>query len=180
MKVDGRARGADREEHGDRLVVGQIVGLFGIKGWVKVFSHTQPRDNIVQYSPWQIKQGGAWRTVVLEQGQAHGKGVVAKLKGCDDRDTAALLVGAEIAIDRAQLGRLHRGEYYWADLIGLRVVTEEGQDFGVVDHLFETGANDVLVVRGDRERLIPYITGQVVKSVDLDAGEIRVDWDPDF
>lgn len=164
----------------ERLIVGRIVGLFGVRGWVKVLSFTDPRDNVVRYRRWQLGQRGAWRGVKVEDGRAHGKGVVAKLEGCDDRDAATLLIGAEIAIEREQLEALAPGEYYWTDLIGLKVLTEQGVELGVVDHLFETGANDVLVVRGERERLIPYVRGQVIKAVDLGRGELRVDWDPDF
>jgi 16S rRNA processing protein RimM len=114
------------------------------------------------------------------QGHEQGKGMVAKLSGCDDRDAAVALVGAEIRIPRSALPKPKRGEFYWADLEGLDVVTVDGAPLGKVSHLFATGANDVLVVSGERERLIPYVTGQFVKKVDLDAGCITVDWDEDF
>ncbi len=164
----------------DKLVLGRISGLFGVKGWLKIYSDTQPRDGIVHYNPWYIHHGGEWQARKVEDGRAHGKGVIAKLEGCDDRDQAASLLGAEIAINREQLEPLAPGEYYWADLIGLRVLTEQGVELGVIDYLFETGANDVLVVKGDRERLIPYVQGDVIKDIDLEQGEMRVDWDPDF
>lgn len=163
-----------------RLPVGRISGVFGVKGWVKVYSFTDPREKIVSYSPWFLKQGGVWRTVKVEDGKRHGEGVIVKLVGCDDRDQAALLRDAEIAIDRSNLETLGPDEYYWADLIGLRVETVDGIDLGEVDHLIETGANDVLVLRGERERLIPYLRGDVIKEIDLDAGLMRVDWDPEF
>ena len=110
----------------------------------------------------------------------HGKAVIARLGGYEDRDTARELVGAEIAVRRDQLAEITEGEYYWADLVGLKVVTVSGKDLGIVNHLIETGANDVLVVVGERERLIPFIRDEVVVAVDLDRGEIRVDWDPEF
>jgi 16S rRNA processing protein RimM len=111
----------------------------------------------------------------------HGKGVVAKLKGCDDRDAAAALMGMNIAIRREQLPAATEGEYYWADLVGLAVSNLEGVSLGVVEQLLETGANDVLVVvQGDVERLLPFVQGQFVKEVDLTNRRIIVDWDPEF
>lgn len=163
-----------------KLLVGRISGVFGVKGWVKVYSYTDPRDNILNYPRWYLKQGGQWQAVEVESGRKQGKAVVAKIEGCDDRDAALALRDVEIAIDRDQLEVLGADEFYWTDLIGLRVVTIDGIELGEVDRLIETGANDVLVVKGDRERLIPYVREQVVRSVDLEAGEIRVDWDPEF
>jgi 16S rRNA processing protein RimM len=117
----------------------------------------------------------------LLNGRQQGKGIVAHLKGCDDRDQAAALMETEIAIRREQLPEAAPGEYYWADLQGLKVINTEGIELGVVDHLLETGANDVLIVRdGDTERLIPYVFGQFVLDVALDQGVMRVDWDPEF
>lgn len=161
------------------IVVGRIAGLFGVRGWVKVFSHTQPLDNILRYSPWLVLRDGQWLPMKPLAGRIHGKGIVAHIEGCDDRDVAAALVGCDIAIVRSQLPRAEAGEIYWADLIGLKVVTLEGVELGVVDHLLETGANDVVVVRGERERLLPYVE-QVIREVDLDGGLLRVDWDPEF
>jgi len=144
---------------------------------VKVFSDTRPRDGILKYSPWQLKLRGEWQVVPLAEGRPHGEGIVARLEGVEDRDRAGELIGAEIAVARSQLPPTKAGEYYWSDLVGLRVVTLDGSELGKIDHLLETGANDVLVVQGDRERLLPYI-GSVVRGVDLDAGVMRVDWDP--
>ena len=166
----------------DLVVLGRISGLYGVRGWVKVFSHTEPRERIVQYSPWQVRLGGPsgeWRSMVVAEGRRHGKGVIVRLEGIDDRDVAARLMEAEIAIHRDQLPELEPGDYYWTDLQGLEVVNREGVTLGRVDHLFETGANDVLVVLGERERLIPY-TDDTVLGVDLEAGRIEVDWDPEF
>ncbi len=159
-----------------RISVGRVAGLFGVNGWVKVYSHTRPREAILNYRPWHITVGGATRTFDVLEGRPQGKGLVARIAGCDDRDAAAELVGAEIAIDATQLPAKGEREYYWADLEGMRVVNDAGVEFGRVSHLFETGANDVMVVRGERERLIPFGSA-VVKEVDLAAGVIRVDWD---
>jgi 16S rRNA processing protein RimM len=168
----------NREEY---IVVGRITGLYGVRGWVKVFSHTQPRENILTYATWYLNRQGAWVASELETGRMQGKGVVAKLRGCDDRDAAAALMGIDVAIRREQLPDAASGEYYWADLTGLEVVNLDGVGLGIVDHLLETGANDVLVVlRDGEERLIPFVQGQFVKSVDLAEGVITVDWDPEF
>jgi 16S rRNA processing protein RimM len=155
------------------LVLGYISGLHGVQGWVKVFSYTDPRDNILNYSPWEL----AGRSLKVEHGRIQGKGLVAKLSGIDDRDAAAVLLGAEIKVARERLPPLPEGEYYWADLCGLRVFDQAGRCLGVVDHLLETGANDVLVVKGEREILIPLVFGPVVKEVDLAGGSLRVDWE---
>lgn len=168
-------------EQTEYLVVGRINGLYGVRGWVKVFSHTQPRDNILHYPHWYLGNGDTWREVAVAEGRAHGKGVVARLAGCDERDGAAALVGSDIAIRRDQLQKAAPDEYYWADLIGLHVQTVEGIDLGQVENLMETGANDVLVVRlGTQERLIPFIRDQVVREIDLVGKTLVVDWDPDF
>lgn len=166
-------------EEQQHLIVGRISGLFGVRGWVKIYSHTQPLDNILQYKPWQIRVRGSWQEICPVEGKLHGKGLIARLEGIDDRDLAATLLDSEIAIFRHQLPVAGADEMYWADLVGLRVVTLEGVELGVIDHLLETGANDVLVVKGERERLLPYVAG-VVETVDLDVGLVRVDWDADF
>ena len=159
--------------------MGRIVGLFGIKGWVKVHSYARPRAEILNSSPWQVKLPEGWRELKVAEGRAHGQGVVVRLEGFEDRERAAQLVGAEIALRREQLPALKPGEYYWAQLEGLKVVNREGVELGVVSHLLETGANDVLVVSGDRERLIPFIAA-AIRRVDLEAGVIEVDWEADF
>ena len=165
----------------DELIsLGKISGVFGVKGWVKVHSDTDPREKIVEYRNWLVKHQGQWREVKVEAGQRQGKTVVAKLAGLEDRDQAMLYQGDEIAIRRQQLGKLESGEYYWHQLEGLGVFTTEGLELGTVHHLLETGANDVLVVHGDRERLIPFTVGHAVTEVDLSAKRITVDWDPDF
>ncbi len=162
------------------VVLGRIAGVFGVRGWVKVFSHTEPRDGILTHSSWFIGEAGGWREHRLLDGKPHGKGIIALLEGCGDRDQAALLVEHDIAVGRDWLPRLEQDDYYWSDLEGLRVQTLHGMDLGVISHLFGTGANDVMVVQGERERLIPYLWEQVIKQVDLRAGRMLVDWDPDF
>ncbi len=164
----------------DRLVaLGRISGLHGVQGWVKVHSDTRPRENILEYSPWYLLRGGAWEPWEVVRGRPQGKTLVAQLRGCTDREQARRLMGATIAVRRSQLGQSEE-EYYWTDLEGLEVVTTGGVALGRVDHLMETGANDVLVVKGGRERLIPWLPEQVIREVDLEQGRILVDWDPEF
>ena len=160
--------------------MGYIVGLYGVRGWVKVVSHTEPVEGIVDYTPLYYGRQNRWTALTIEQARAHGKGLVIKFAGFEDRAAAAALVGYDIAVCREQLPDLPPGEYYWADLQGLRVITADGVDLGTVERVFETGANDVLVVQGDKERLIPFLQGDVIKEIDLPRGVIRVDWDPSF
>ncbi len=164
----------------ERIILGKIAGVYGVRGWVKIFSETQPKENIFSYSPWQIKLNGQWQVIKVVEGKPHGKGLVAHLESYDDRELAKQLNGAEIAIDKAQLQSPEEGEYYWADMMGLKVITLDGCELGQVDHLFETGANDVVVVKGERERLIPFVQGQYIIEIDFEAGVMRVDWDPEF
>lgn len=164
-----------------RLLLGKIVGLFGVDGWVKVESYTEPRTQIFKYRPWFLKHAGSEIEIDGAQGRAQGKGLVATLPEVGNRDAAAELIGAEIWVRRSALPRAKRGEYYWVDLEGVDVVTTEGVALGKVSHLFATGANDVMVVRdGARERMIPFVLKKFVHEVDLNAGRITVDWDPDF
>ncbi len=164
----------------EMVVMGRVSGVFGVCGWFKVYSDTKPREGILQYSQWYLQQHGEWREVKLLEGKRQGKGVIAKIQGCDDRDQAAALQDSKIAIRRAQLPALEAGEYYWTDLEGLRVETLGGVELGRVSYLFETGANDVVVVKGERERMIPYTWGEAIRRVDLAAGLMLVDWDPEF
>ena len=167
---------------GQQLVtLGHVTGAHGLQGWIKVHSDTSPRENIATYGCLLLNAGAGWQSWKLSAGRRQGKTVVLKLQGCNDRDAAEALTGAEIAIQREQLPALDAPhEYYWTDLQGLAVETREGENLGVVDHLFETGSNDVLVVKGDRERLIPVIWDQVVQEVDLESRRMVVDWDPEF
>lgn len=167
------------ETAGSRVVVGRVAGIFGVKGWVRVFSYTDPPGNILEYGPWLVgpDQGRRFR---LTEGAVHGKGIIAHLEGVDDRDAARALIGASIAVSREALGEAGDGSFFWSDLVGLKVVNEQGEDLGVVTDLLETGANDVLVLKGERRRLVPFVNGTVVKSVDLAGGVVTVDWDREF
>lgn len=172
------------------VVIGRLTAVYGVKGWLKVFSYTDPLENFLDYRNCRINRNGVWQPIEIAEGRLHGKGVVARLDGVNDREAAASFVGCDIAIPTAELPQLAPDEFYWRDLEGLQVVVDHPQRgrllLGAVDHLLETGANDVLVVKGDehsidqRERLIPYLPGSVVFDIDLVARSLRVDWDPDF
>ena len=168
---------------GERLVtIGRIAGVFGVKGWVKVYSETADPASIFDYTPWCLTGAdGVQRTLVLESARPHGKGLVAKLEGIDERDAAAALVGSEIRVPRSHLPPARDGEVYWCDLEGAEVVGVDGFAFGRISHLFSTGANDVIVVRGgEREHLIPFARPTVVREIDLAQARVVVDWDPEF
>lgn len=160
--------------------VGKISGVFGVKGWLKITSYTEPRDNIIRYRNWFLKKDTEQKPVNVVAGHVQGKGVVAQVNGVEDRDSAQMLMGWNIYIDYKQLPPPESGEYYWADLVGLNVENMQGVGFGKVDSLMETGANDILFIKGERERAIPFLQGQTVKSIDLESGRIIVDWDADF
>lgn len=159
--------------------MGHIGVPFGVRGWVKVHAYTEHSDSLLDYPVWWVGRNGQWREYEVLGCDVHPKTLVAHLDGCDDRDAAVALRGCEIAVPRESLPHIGDNEYYWADLIGLAVVNVEQQKLGQVTGLLETGANDVLVVQGERERLIPFIA-QVVQEVDLAAGLIRVDWGMDY
>ena len=172
------------------IIVGEITGVSGVKGWVKVFSHTEPRLNIIKYNPWLIQQGGGeWRSLELLGGRAQGKTIVAHLAGINDRELALTMAGSKIAILPSQLQKLDAEEYYWRELEGLSVVDQQDKVLGRVSHLIETGANDVMVVIPSadtprdvkaKEIMIPYLMGSVIKKVDLKARQITVDWDENY
>jgi len=160
------------------IALGYVSAVHGIKGWVKIHSWTRPMEAILQYQPWLL--GEDKKPVKIVDGRKQGKGLAALLPGYQDREHAVSLVGLQIFVRRDQLPATSANEYYWSDLEGLEVKTTNGDLLGRVDRLMETGANDVLVIRGDREHLVPFIQGQYVKRVDLKTGVIEVDWDPEF
>lgn len=161
------------------VVLGRISGLFGVRGWVKVYSYTEPREAVLEYDRWLLSDKDGWQEATVAEGQRHGKTIIARLDGYVDRDQAASLVGIEIGVPRESLPKAGKDQFYWSDLEGLRVVHRDGSELGRVDHLLETGANDVMVVKGEQERLIPFVMDKVVLGVDLDKGEIEVDWEWD-
>lgn len=168
------------------LVVGRITSVYGVKGWVKLYSHTDPIEGIFKYPNWWLKTQKGWQPIVLNQGRLQGRGLVASVNGYTDRDQVKEICGSDIYIEQKELPKLDAGDYYWGQLEGLKVTTKEGIFLGKVEQLMETGANDVLVVRAcegslDREeRLIPYVPDMYVLNVDLEQQSMLVDWDPEF
>jgi len=164
-----------------RILLGRVVGAFGVRGEIKLESWTEPRSAIFRYQPWIVRSpSGVETTIEGVRGRDSGKHLVARFPGVEDRDTVEAMRGTEIYVARSALPPPKSDEYYWVDLEGLDVKTTEGVALGQVSHLFSTGANDVVVVRGDRERMIPFVQPDFVKSVDFEANLVVVDWDPEF
>jgi 16S rRNA processing protein RimM len=164
----------------ERLVaMGRVLAPYGVKGWVKIQPFTQRPESLIDYPEWRLQKGDVSQARTVEAAKVHSNAVVAKLQGVDDRDQAAMLCGMQVAVSRGEFPDPGPGEYYWADLIGLTVLNEAGVTLGHVTEVLETGANDVLVVGGERERLLPFI-GPVIRQVDVAGGRIVVDWDADY
>jgi 16S rRNA processing protein RimM len=162
------------------VIIGKVGAPHGIRGWLSIHSNTQPRENILDYLPWLIKRGVTWHELNVIEVREQNKNLLALFADCLDRTAAEKYVNAELAIPRDRLPVLAADEFYWSDLTGLTVTTTTGRELGKIDHLFATGANDVLVIKGDKEYLVPYVKNRVVKNIDLKAGTMTVDWDPDF
>ena len=163
------------------ITVGRLHGAFGVRGEVKLESFTDPLRSIARYQPWILRDArGIERACEGVRVREGGKGLIATMPGIEDKDAADALRGTEVLVPRSALPPPAEGEFYWVDLEGLRVVNAEGTDFGIVSHLFSTGANDVLVAQGERERMIPFVLPDYIRSVDFEAGVVTVDWDADF
>jgi len=180
MMVQLKQAPGEDESEAKNLIIGRISGVFGVKGWVKVFSYTDPKQQVLQYPVWHLQIGNAQQARQVVTGKVHGKGLIVQLADCEDRDVAFGMVGATISISRNKLPPLPDNQYYWTDLIGLQVANLEGVVFGRIDAMMDTGANDVIIVKGDRERLIPFVLDQVVQSIDLAKEKMIVDWDAEF
>jgi len=165
--------------------VGQFSSVYGVKGWIKVKSFTQPRTNIFNYKRWLIRVGNKWLPYSIENGRPHGKTIVVKLAEYNDRDQVQALVGSKIAIYRSELPETAENEYYWSDLLKMQVETMNGTVLGTVTEILETGSNDVLIVKNTqqskaKECLIPWLEDDVIKEVNVVENKIIVDWNPDF
>lgn len=170
----------------ERILAGKISAAYGIKGWVKVYSHTDPIEHILDYAPWLLKRRSTERLLKLDQGRIHGKGIVVLPEGFQDRNQAEELIGYEIWIDKQALPKLDQDDYYWHQLEGLQVINEAGECLGVISQMLETGANDVIVVSAtqdsidDQERLIPWVEPDYVREVDLANKKVLVSWAAEF
>lgn len=164
----------------DRVIVGRITGPFGVRGWVKVMSFTDPPAQVLEFPLWRAEQvRGGSRELRHAEGRRHGKGFVVRIEGVTDRDAAIALAKPELWIERRELPALRPGEYYRADLIGFEVVNREGLRLGRVDHFLDLPANVVMVVDGERELWVP-LGRERHFAVDLQARRVIVDWDPEF
>ena len=159
-----------------QVELGRVTGVFGIRGWIRVRSHTVPPEGILRYRRWNIG-GREWQ---VADGHPQGDTVVAGLQGLEDRDAALLLRGAVIEVPRSALPKAKRGEFYWTDVLGCEVVSTSGAKLGTLSSVTSNGAQDVMVVTGERERLIPFVSGPIVKSVDPAAKQIVVEWEPEY
>ncbi len=175
----------------DNVVIGCIGAVYGVKGWLKIQSYTENPEDIFSYSPWYLQSSAARQqseqAVTVVEWRRHNKGLIALIDGINDRDEASRLTGMEISIAADELPALAEDEFYWRDLIGMRVKNKQGYDMGVVEQIMPTAANDVLVVSansndafGKSERLIPFVQSQYILAVDNDNQLIQVDWPADF
>lgn len=161
------------------VVLGKIAGTFGVHGWVKINSYTDPPDNILEYEELLIGGSGRWSTVELEDGRVTGKGVLGKLKGIESPEDARTRVGAELGVRRSKMPPPAPGEYYWSDLEGLEAESTSGERLGKVDHFRTTPAGTMIVIRGERELWVPFVKERIA-TVDLTAGRIVLDWSADW
>lgn len=156
------------------VTLGRITGVHGVRGWVRVQSFTRPAENLFEYRPWLIR--GLEQPAI--EHRVSGRGFIVRMAGIDDREMAGALVGEEIQVARSVLPEPEEGAYYWADLVGLDVVCEDGTPLGRIDRLMETGAQDVMVVKaGPREHLLPFVQGPIVLDVDMRARRMVVRWE---
>lgn len=169
-------RGGDPER---KVVLGQVGATFGVQGWVKIHSYTDPPENILDYRPWQIGRAGAWREIEVEDGRVTAKGVLAKFVGVNTPEDARLEAGAQIAVRREELPSAPPGEYYWSDLEGLDAVGQDGKPLGRIEEFRTTPAGALVVIKGEREHWVPFVKERIV-SVDLDAGRVVLDWAADW
>ena len=162
-----------------KLLVGKINGFFGVQGWVKIFSYTKPRKNILEYQPWYFVDNETYKVIEITSGREQSKTIVAQVKGINNRDEALQLIGKDLYINKDQLPELDNDANYWHELTGFRVINKNEVDLGIVDYLVDTGSNHVLVTKGETEHWIPYIDPFLV-SVDKHKKVISVDWDENF
>lgn len=159
------------------VVIGKLGSTYGVRGWIKVQAFTEIITDVLQYTPWSIKDKGEWKTIQIESAKHHGKGMIVKLIGYDTPEQVNKLTGKEITILHSQLPKLKKDEYYWGDLEGLTVIDQHGKVLGKVIYLITTGTNDVLIVKGKKEFAIPYLLGDVITQIDLDKQEMLVNWE---
>jgi len=161
------------------IIVGRFGKTFGVSGWLKINSFTDPKENILNFKHWLIKKNNLWQEISFASSKKQADNIIIKLPNCNSPEEAALFTNIEIGVLRKNLPKLKKDEYYWNDLVGLKVINKQGLNLGIVKDLMATGANDVLVVAGEKNRLIPYLS-HVIQKIDLDNKIIHVDWEEDF
>lgn len=160
------------------ITIGKIGSPFGVKGWLKIQSYTEFGASILEYQPWYLTDAKQVRTAITpEDAKAHGQGIIVKFAGIDTPEEARLLTGRIIEIEESKLPALPENEFYWSELKGMTVINQRGETLGTVIYLMETGSNDVLVVKSDKEHAIPYLYGTVIQRVDKEKREIHVNWE---
>ena len=164
------------DESSALIQLGFVGAPFGVRGWVKLRSHTSPPERLLEHGNLQIGREGAWQSYRIEQRGRSGGALTVKLVGVEDRDQAAALRGAQVCVPRVDLPQRDDKDFYRADLIGCEVVNLAGVDLGVVQHFVETPAQALMVVRGEREYWVPAVPLHL-RRVDLQARRVVVDWD---
>tara|TARA_B100001093_G_scaffold403763_1_gene391838 strand:- start:249 stop:773 length:525 start_codon:yes stop_codon:yes gene_type:complete len=168
------------------VLVGEIIGSHGLKGWVQVFSYTRPSKKILTYSPWQLVDESGTEKFLISSSRFVGKKILVLFEEFVSRNQADELKARKVFVNKSQMPVLDEGDFYWTDLVGMQVKSTEGIFFGNVETLIETGANDVLVVSpakgscDDKERLIPYVDKETIVKVDQCLNQITVDWAPNY
>lgn len=159
------------------IPMGRLGAARGLSGWLRVVSYADPPEQLQQYRHWTLALNGRHKQVTLGRLRTTGNGLECHIEDIETRDAAEALNGAEIHVPRDALPPTGEDEWYWADLQGLEVRNLEGVRLGDVSGLMATGANDVLIVQGERKRLIPFLPGSRVREVDLAGRRLVVDWD---
>lgn len=163
-----------------KVVVGRIGSAYGVKGWVKLQSFTDPVDNIFGYHPWYVEDKGDWKPIDCDQYEFHNDKPIVHIQGYDTPERVKQLAGREIAIDKSLLPKLPEGEFYWHELIGLTAMTPQGVILGTTTQIVSNGAHPILMIVGEKTHLIPLLFGQFIGRVDLEKGQMVVKWDPEF
>lgn len=161
------------------ITIGRLGKPVGLQGWMRLISFTEPVENILSYQHWFLNTGKGWQQAAFYETKLQGNQILVKFPGMDTPEKAKQLTHATLGISREQLPSLSEGEFYWSDLEGLRVINTQGIELGIIDYLFNTGSNDVIVVKGTKEHLLPYLK-KVVLAVDLAEGTMLVDWDENW
>lgn len=159
--------------------MGRLAAPFGVKGWLRVHTFSEMVDALTDYTAWHIAYEGNWKVYPVQEWQLHSTGLVVHLAGVNDRDAAFALRGHDVAVPRDSLPTAPENQYYWSDLLGMQVVNQQHEVLGEISQILEAGAHDVLVVQGERERLIPFVA-QIVGHVDTQARQVTVDWQLDY